>query len=106
MSSSFTLHVDHLAGHLVGVRVTAVVELALGLEHLRGWDDEAGTYCSLQMMFLKGEEEDETVEDQEEGSSYMGTYYSVSSYGVSVSGLEHLHVVFGRRVIYLGRLCM
>lgn len=71
MLSSFTLHVDHLAGHLVGVRVTAVVELALGLEHLWGWDDEAGTYCSLQMMFLKGEE-DETVEDQEEGSSsYM-----------------------------------
>lgn len=52
--SSFTLHVDHLAGHLVGVRVTAVVELALGLEHLWGGDDEAGTYCSLQMMFLKG----------------------------------------------------
>lgn len=52
----FTLHVDHLAGHLVGVRVAAVVKLALRLEHLGRRDDEAGAYCSLQVMFLKDKE--------------------------------------------------
>jgi len=48
-----TLHVDHLAGHLVVRRIVGIVEGLVRLQHLGRGDDQARAYCPLQMVFLQ-----------------------------------------------------